>query len=543
MTTNLLKMPWLRLNLGDGSVSEAVTVSAIGADRFLDVSTPRADLKGAVYQLLIGILQSTFAPANRKEWLQYWKQPPSPEQLQAAFTPYEAAFNLFSENGKPAFMQDMNLTTGEAREIGALFIDAPGEKTIRDNLDLFIKRGQINQLAPINAILALFTLQINAPSGGVGHRVSLRGGGPLTTLVLPPANDRFDTLWHRLWLNIFTQEEMRDFRGNAELDELSDIFPWMAETRTSDPKQKGRETFPQHAHPLQMYWSMPRRIRLDKLDEPGQCELAGADTDQVVRHFRMQNYGINYSGNWVHPLTPYSYEPGKDVLSIKAQPGGLGYRHWLGLVVRDHSGKLHRDPALIVGAYQEKRREWLEDAGVEDVLWEPRIWAFGYDMDNMKARCWYETTMPLFNLQDGQEANDIQHDAQLMVLAATDVVKTLRSALKAAWFKRPKDAKGDFSFIDANFWAATDPLFFACLRQLLTAIRDTDNNSQAEKEAALRQWKRDLRQTAYQLFDQYALSNANEDGDMRKVMQARIGKGGLEHYLNGSKALKNLVAT
>ena len=27
-----------------------------------------------------------------------------------------------------------------------------------------------------------------------------------------------------------------------------------------------------------------------------------------------------------------------------------------------------------------------------------RLYAFGYDMDNMKARCWYETIFPLYTI-------------------------------------------------------------------------------------------------------------------------------------------------
>lgn len=539
MKLNLLNTPWLQLRTSDNTPSQIVSLAEIGNNRFDDIITPRADLKGAIYQLLIGILQSTFAPKDKKEWLKYWSNPPSSKTLQTAVQDYEPVFNLFSENGKPAFMQDLELSTGEVKEVATLFIEAPGGKTVKDNQDHFIKHGSIEKLSAINAALALFTLQINAPSGGVGHRVSLRGGGPLTTLVLPPVNSAYDTLWHRLWMNIFTQEEIRDFRGNDGLENLADIFPWMAATRTSDSKNKGRETFPEHAHPLQMYWSMPRRIRLELKDETGSCDLTGESSEQLVTHIRAQNYGVNYMGNWVHPLTPYSFQAGKESISIKAQPGGLGYRHWLGLVVKDHSGKLHRNPALIVDTYHEKRREWLSDATGTEMSWEPRLWSFGYDMDNMKARCWYESTMPIFNIRDEQELDDIQHYAQLMILAATDVAKTLKSSLKIAWFKRPKDAKGDMSFIDANFWASTETLFFTCLKELLTNIRNDDLEG---KEKQLDQWSHGLKQTARQLFDQYALSGLNEDGDLRKIMKAKIGKGGLEHYLNGSKALKNLAA-
>lgn len=539
METNLLITPWLQLKQKKKvDQKKEIPLSEIGDTRFLDVISPRADQKGAIYQLLIGILQSTFAPKNKREWKRYWKEPPTSEVLEAAFSKYHSAFNMFSSNGQPAFMQDFNLPAGETKDVAALFIESPGGKTIKDNQDHFIKRGTINSLAPINAILALFTLQINAPSGGVGHRVSLRGGGPLTTLVLPPAGGQFDTLWHRLWLNVFTQEEMVGFRGNPELEALSDTFPWMAETRTSDSKNKGKETLPLHANPLQMYWSMPRRVRLELETEAeaGICDLTGEATEQCVTHYRAQNYGVNYSGKWAHPLTPYSLQSDDELLSIKAQPGGLGYRHWLGLVMRDESGKSKRHPAQIVQTYLEERYDWI---CLEDIR-DPQIWAFGFDMDNMKARCWYEATMPVFNLVDDLEKDSIQSFVQLMVVAATDTLKTLKTSLKSAWFKRPKDAKGDLSFIDTNFWSATEADFFSCLKQLLNAVRQADDEAVNQR---LGVWRSQLKKTAFILFDQYALSSLSEAGDLKKVVKAKHGKGGLEHYLNGSKALKNLTVT
>ncbi|MDE9520027.1 type I-E CRISPR-associated protein Cse1/CasA, partial [Xenorhabdus bovienii] len=84
--------------------------------------------------------------------------------------------------------------------ISGLLIEAPGANTLKLNTDHFIKRGQCEVVSPEMAAIALFTLQINAPAGGVGHRVGLRGGGPLTILVQPQTLDT--PLWHKLWLNI-----------------------------------------------------------------------------------------------------------------------------------------------------------------------------------------------------------------------------------------------------------------------------------------------------------------------------------------------------
>ena len=51
------------------------------------------------------------------------------------------------------------------------------------------------------------------------------------------------------------------------------VFPWMGKTRTS--KAKGSETTPEQVNPLQAYWGMPRRVRIDFEDlEEGRCDFA-----------------------------------------------------------------------------------------------------------------------------------------------------------------------------------------------------------------------------------------------------------------------------
>ncbi|MGG2362666.1 type I-E CRISPR-associated protein Cse1/CasA, partial [Salmonella enterica] len=81
-----------------------------------------------------------------------------------------------------------------------LLIESPGANTLKKNLDHFVRRGRVEVLAPAAAAMALFTLQTFAPSGGAGHRTSLRGGGPLTTLVRPgTVAGLSDALWPLLW--------------------------------------------------------------------------------------------------------------------------------------------------------------------------------------------------------------------------------------------------------------------------------------------------------------------------------------------------------
>lgn len=487
----------------------------------LDVLAPRADLKGAIYQFLIGLLQTACAPEDEIQWRDGWRQPPSPETLKAAFAPHLPAFELDGDG--PRFMQDFDLPDGEHKDISALLIEAPGGKTLRENLDHFVKGGTVRRMAPQWAAMALFTLQINAPSGGVGHRVGLRGGGPLTTLVLPDETDEPASLWHKLWLNVLTREEMERQTGNAKLSDPAAIFPWLAPTRTSEAKT-GKETRPENGHPLQMYWAMPRRIRLDFAQcEAGYCDLSGEYSERLVGGYVTKNYGVNYTGPWLHPLTPYSIDPKTGPLSIKGQPGGVIYRNWLGLVGGGENNP--RQPARVVQAYLASRRGMLKEDR------PPRLWAFGYDMDNMKARCWYEATMPIFPF-DQEKREDILEAVQVLLDAAGEVLGNLRSCLKEAWFSRPKDAKGDFSFVDRDFWRKTEADFYRVLEETIQSEAAIDAN-----QALRKKWRESLYRQAVAIFEHWAMSEENEDGDMERIVQAREK---LDKWLMFGKAMKRL---
>jgi CRISPR system Cascade subunit CasA len=521
--------PWLPVLRKSGvrnSIEPWQLTDAIGDDPIVDVIAPRADFKGAIYQFLIGLLQTAFAPEDGEEWLDHWREPPSGDVLKKAFEPYLPAFELDGEG--PAFMQDFRLPEGEAKDIAALLIEAPGGKTLRENLDHFVKGGAINFLAPQWAAMALFTLQINAPSGGVGHRVGLRGGGPLSTLVLPDESEGAASLWHKLWLNVLTREELDQLTGDRRRKMPEDIFPWLAPTRTSEAKT-GIETRPGDCHPLQMYWAMPRRIRLKFSNSAnGICNLSGESSESLATGFITKNYGVNYTGPWLHPLTPYSIDAKTGPLSIKGQPGGVCYRNWLGLVLdSDGDGKIKRRSALVVQAYLQDRQRRLKGDR------QPRLWAFGYDMDNMKARCWYEATLPIFPVPR-ERRDDIQRAVQTLLDAAQEALGNLRSCLKQAWFSRPKEAKGDFSFLDRQFWQATEAEFY---RQLEQITRQPEEKP-AERERCDR-WRRVLYHETVTIFDHWALSGDNEDGDLKRVVLARSH---LERWLNHGKEMKKLAA-
>jgi len=324
---NLMTDKWIPVIRNDGTHDTIMPWQIAESENpVIEINAPRPDFQGALYQFLIGLLQTCLAPEDEDEWLELWEETPLPETLQTAFGAVEEAFELYNPDGA-AFMQDYSLPEGEVKCIPALLLEAPGAKTIKDNLDHFIKRGVVECMCSACTASALFSLQINAPSGGQGHRVGLRGGGPLTTLIVSGKMD--ECLWHKLWMNILNKEEIAYSSNPSDCS----VLPWMGATRLSE--QKGAITTPETVHALQMYWGMPRRIRLNEPEDSGVCDICDRRNVSVFNTYRTKNFGTNYEGAWIHPLTPYRIDPKKEKppLSLKGQEGGLGYRHWLGLVL------------------------------------------------------------------------------------------------------------------------------------------------------------------------------------------------------------------
>lgn len=515
---NLLFDPWIEVERLSGRREHIAPwqLTTQLDDPIAELLAPRADFRGALYQFLIGLLQTAFAPLDLDEWKDRWQTPPSTAQLQQAFAAYLESFELDSDG--PAFMQDFDLPEAEHKGVAALLVESPGEKTVRDNLDHFVQRGAAEVLCAGCAATALFTLQINAPSGGVGHRVSLRGGGPLTTLLLPASATA--TLWQKLWLNILPQEAL----DAPVLGQREHALPWTAPTRTSDPKGVG-DTTPETVHLLQAYWSMPRRIRLTFADVPdGSCDLCGACSERLVTGLRARNYGVNYTGAWVHPLTPYSHDPKgeKPPLSLKGQKGGIGYRDWLGLALGsdDHQP----DAAKVVAHFNAKLQPKMRNLSV-------RLWCFGYDMDNMKARCWYDSTLPLYSVP-----TEVQHDFAVAVrhllLVAREAAKLLHQQIKAARFSRPGDV-GNEPAIGQSFWQGSETDFYALLERLARA----DLEDEAALAPLYRDWLNLVRRLSLRLFDEWVLAAPIEDMKMRRVVQARADLG---KWLYAGKVMKPL---
>ncbi len=498
MVFNLIDKKWIPVKRLDGTpdrIAPWQITDDIDSNPIVNLDANRPDFNGVLIQFLIGLVQTTMAPKRDKNWRNGFAKPPEADELKTAFAKVADAFNLDGDG--PRFMQDFDLDEGKNNQIDKLLVEIPGDETIKDNADHFIKRNSVSKMCFPCAAMALFTLQTNAPSGGQGHRVSLRGGGPLTTIVLG------DTLWETVWFNILNESDFLDNCGNSSLTDVNNTFPWMGPTRAG----KDRLTTPEDAHPSQMFWGMPRRIVLDfDLDETGICDLCNCESTNLVTNYITKNYGTNYEGGWRHTLTPYNQTKQNELLSVKGQPGGITFRHWLGFV--QNNSKTGGEPATVIHTFR-GRQDFFENKH------SPQLWAFGYDFDNMKVRCWYEGKMPLIHV-DESIRNKYESVIEQLINTSILVASNVRKFVKEAMFRRPKDVKGDFSFIDFQFWNNAEPKFYDTLEKLRISLSSGDN---AVDEIKL-QWLSAIFRIGEQIFDEYSQSSMMDVADPKRIALA-----------------------
>lgn len=516
MPYNLIREAWMPVRRASGA-SERIApwqiTDRLDEDPITELSAPRPDFDGALIQFLIGLVQTAYAPATERDWRRGLTDPPAPDVLREVFATCEHAFNLDGDG--PRFMQDFDAgMEGKEKPISFLLPDTP--TSLSQNTDHFIKDRSAEQYSEAATAMALLTMQTNAPSGGRGHRTSLRGGGPLSTLVLGR------TLWQTVWLNVLSRKQ-----ANATAGDEYEMFPWLAATRTSEKGSASRTTTPEDAHSLQCYWGTPRRIRLNPAEPEGQCALFDEDTERTYTTFDMKSYGVNYEGAWVHPLSPYRVQDSDANTPLHGRPGGYSYRHWQSVASTTGSaGSV--EAAEAVRAFHQRALRYSE---LDEVLQrQPRLWVFGFDTDKMKVRSWNESTMPLFVVPDALRAS-FEDAAAACIEAAESAQSNLRRALKRGLFGSHKKKDGKltwdvpdrvsvdttlFETADAQFWQDTEPVFYRALREARDQLQASEPLISLKTE-----WADTLRNAATGIFDRTTQHGTFRMADPKAVALAR----------------------
>ncbi|MCH8859132.1 MAG: type I-E CRISPR-associated protein Cse1/CasA, partial [Proteobacteria bacterium] len=373
-----------------------------------------------------------------------------------------SAFNLTGEG--PLFLQDMERLEGSANAPDMLFIDSAGKSTAKKNADLMVKRDRYAGLPLPLAAMALYTLQAHAPSGGAGNRTSMRGGGPMVTLVRPRGGET--PLWSLVWANVPEGHPLPP-------DGLTAALPWMRPTRTSEKKTGVTVEQPATDHTAhEAFFGMPRRLRL---------VVEGNIVTGVIQKPRGTNYGA-----WRHPLSPYYAEKEGGVKQPRhPKPGNFAYCNWLGVVL----GAAGERQALAF------RARSLADFTARAPQADADVLVAGWAMKGAKPLDFIWSEQPLFPLSPEAEVT-----AAELVEAAEMAVQALVSALKDALGLEKKNAI-QLDRAREAFFQRTQGKFEAALSRLASG---------AEAEPLKRGWLTTLRSVAERQFDAAALPGLAE---------------------------------
>ena len=455
MPLNLLIDPWIPVLREHGS--DVIRPDQIAEPGVMMLNWPRPDLNLACMELLIGLVYLAAPPRGITDWR---ARRPDPAGLRTALALLAPAFNLTGDG--PLFLQDLEPLQGEPSAPDMLFIDSAGASTTGKNADLMVKREHYASLDLPLAAMALYTLQAHAPAGGAGNRTSMRGGGPMVTLVRPEEGGACP-LWALIWANVPD--------GVALPPNKLGKLPWMRATRTSEAGAVVEQ--PQCDHtPPEVFFGMPRRLRL-------------LEADGRVTGVIQKPWGANY-GLWRHPLTPYyALKEGADILPKHPKPGAFAYRNWLGILMEAPVGKgslAYR--AQTVAEYAQRAK--FPNAS---------ILVAGWAMSNMSPLDFLWSEQPLFVLTP--EASDT---AAMLVAGADLASRALVMALR------------DVQAMDATEGTRLDPereeFYLATQAGFVAAVSALAQGEAAEGIRAA--WLVTLRSQVLAQFDAVALNGLAE---------------------------------
>jgi CRISPR system Cascade subunit CasA len=501
-------------------------LAATDGDFPVDFDWPRTDLNMAAYEFAIGVATVAFQPQRRSDWLRLWHKPPLPDVVRDAVAPFAHAFNLDGDG--PLFLQELGGVEGEPTPIEALLIDTPGANGQKKNADLLTHRQRYEALGPPAAAIALYALQQFAPAGGAGNRTSMRGGGPLTTLVIPGAPDGERVpLWRVVLANLNEDET-----NETDTDDLPRIFPWLAPTIVSDKAHGERkiDQSAQEAHPLQAFFGMPRRIAL-RFEGEGLCSMTGENGPRVSG-FAQRPWGMNY-GQWLHPLTPYRRQKeDTERFSFKPKSGRLGYRDWVAVTVGAKDAVL-ASPAAAVGAARGERSQYLRGGNAD-----PLLRAGGWAMNNMEAIGYLFAEQPLHLAPNYETQILIDETARKFAKAADEVAGMLRHAIRNALFSaraKPSTDSGVFEETRSHFYESTEDAFHDTL-DALTQVKSGDGRNTLEELS--RKWLPEIARAASTAFDRGAPVPIDDPERAQRIAAAfRALRSGLAGYGKPGAAL------
>ncbi len=201
---NLLKDRWIPVKIDCSFQRISLEELLTSCETQWELSCLRDDMELAALQLVVSLTQVCFMPKDKSELLARLKNSLTTDEYREGVQLYLEWFDLFHEKwpfmqvaGVQPKKQDKNFTS-----LQKLFVGLPEKTSSSSSSNAFFNRvDEVETGHPGDVAIAIFQQATNGFSlGGSFFSVGLKGGMPLTTLVLG------ESLLQSVWLNILTQE-------------------------------------------------------------------------------------------------------------------------------------------------------------------------------------------------------------------------------------------------------------------------------------------------------------------------------------------------
>ena len=286
---NLLKDSWIPVQQ-EGSFQHISLQSLLCEESSWQISLPRDDMEMACLQLLVSLTQVLFTPTDKSQLKQRIAQSITEVEYIDAVKDKLEWFEL--DHPEQPFMQVRGVKAAELTDMAKLYAGLTGATS-----SAFMNEPNLaSKLCSTCATIGLFNQASNCPSFGGGFKASLRGGAPITTLILG------DNLRQTLWSNVLSRET------------LNGVMLWYEETLDEKPNWvdliKAKESVQAHNTGILrgLFWQ-PAHIELVK-GEDAACDCCG-QIGELYTGFKKEKFVYDFNGVWPHPHGPRTYKLAK----------------------------------------------------------------------------------------------------------------------------------------------------------------------------------------------------------------------------------------
>ncbi|MGD9975743.1 MAG: type I-E CRISPR-associated protein Cse1/CasA [Desulfatirhabdiaceae bacterium] len=250
----------------------------------LRISLPRDDLELACLQLLICLTQVIFLPRDEPELRHRFQTPVDPNEFCDRVKNIWHWFDM--NHDTHPFMQTRGVKAAESTPIQKLLIGLPEG----NNHAFFNEIGEIQRISPGCAAIVLFNQASNCPSFGGGFKGSLRGGAPITTLVMG------DSLRETIWRNVITLSLVKEILPDYEPDYNNDKPTWV------EPVMKDETIFATRIGLVRGLFWQPAHIELIPSASDGICDLTNQTCSVLYEKFLSEKFRYTlHDAVWPHP--------------------------------------------------------------------------------------------------------------------------------------------------------------------------------------------------------------------------------------------------